>query len=72
MESERGGVFFDLAYAKRRAESIHVAHAILTRAAELHPNDGKVQFNLACYETQMGNLDRVKHSSAFFSILAVK
>lgn len=28
--------------------------------AELHPNDGKVQFNLACYEAQMGNLDRAK------------
>jgi hypothetical protein len=33
------GFFVELAYAVRRAESIHEAHAILTRAAGLHPND---------------------------------
>jgi hypothetical protein len=33
------GFFVDLAYATRRAESIQAAHAILTRAAGLHPND---------------------------------
>ena len=32
------GFFVELAYATRRAESIHAAHAILTRAAGLHPN----------------------------------
>jgi len=52
--------FVDLAYAKRRAESLDVAHAVLTRAAELHPNDGTIQFNLACYESQLGNIDRAK------------
>ena len=31
------GFAIDWAYATRRAESIHSAHAILTRAAELHP-----------------------------------
>ena len=31
MESERAGLFVELAYATRRAESIHEAHAILTR-----------------------------------------
>ena len=25
-----------------------------------HPTDGTVQFNLACCEAQMGNLDRAK------------
>ncbi len=44
------GYFVELAYATRRAESIHAAHAILTQAAGLHPNDGMIQFNLACYE----------------------
>lgn len=43
--------------ATRRGESIHAAHAILTRAADLHPADPTVQFNLACYEAQMGSLD---------------
>lgn len=54
------GYFVDLAYATRRAESIHMAHAILTQAAELHPKDKMIQFNLACYESQLGNIDRAK------------
>ena len=54
------GFFVELAYATRRAESIHAAHAILTRAAGLHPTDPTIQFNLACYEAQMGSLDRAK------------
>lgn len=37
------GFFVELAYATSRAESIHAAHAILTRAAGLHPNDGKIR-----------------------------
>ena len=48
--------FIDWADAAMRGESIRQAHAILTRAACLHPNDGTIQFNLACYEGQMGNL----------------
>jgi tetratricopeptide (TPR) repeat protein len=54
------GFSFELAYATRRAESIYAAHAILTRAAGLHPNDGTIQFNLACYEAQLGNIDRAR------------
>jgi tetratricopeptide (TPR) repeat protein len=38
----------------------HAAHAILTRAASLYPTDPTIQFNLACYEAQMGNLDRAE------------
>jgi len=52
--------FIDWAYATRRAESIHLAHAILSKGAELHPENGAIQFNLACYESQLGNLDRAK------------
>ena len=33
---------------------------ILTRAADLHRDDGAIQFNLACSEAQMGNLDRAR------------
>ena len=54
------GFFIEFAYATRRAESIHAAHAILTRAAGLHPTNPTIQFNLACYEAQMGSLDRAK------------
>ncbi len=52
--------FVDWAYATRRAESMHSAHAILSRAAELHPEHGMIQFNLACYDAQLGNIDRAK------------
>ena len=54
------GYFIDWAYATRRAESIQLAHAILARGVELHPEDGLIQFNLACYEAQMGSIDRAK------------
>ena len=57
---EKAAHFIAWAYATRRAESIHLAHAILTRAAELHPDDGSIQFNLACYEAQIGSIDRAK------------
>jgi hypothetical protein len=39
---------------------MHLAHAILSRGAELHPDHGTIQYNLACYESQLGNLDRTK------------
>jgi tetratricopeptide (TPR) repeat protein len=52
--------FVDWAYAARRAESIHIGHAILKQAAELHPAYALIQFNLACYEAQLGNIDRAK------------
>ena len=48
--------FINWAYSAMRGGSIRQAHTILTRAAGLHPNDGTIQFNLACYEVQMGNL----------------
>ncbi len=54
------GYFLHLAYASRRAASLHVAHAILMNAAELHPGNGLIQFNLACYESQLANLDQAK------------
>ena len=57
---EMPGNFIDWAYATRRRESINAAHAILTRAASLHPTEPTIQFNLACHEAQMGNLDRAK------------
>jgi tetratricopeptide (TPR) repeat protein len=52
--------FIDWAYAIRRAESIHAAHAILKRGEDLHPADAKIQFNLACYEMQLGNVLKAK------------
>lgn len=58
--SKEPSLLIELAYATRRTESIYAAHAILTRAASLHPTSAAVQFNLACYETQMGRLESAK------------
>ena len=54
------GFFVNLAYATRRAESIEPAREILIRAATLHPADGTIQYNLACYEAQTGRVDAAK------------
>lgn len=76
---EEPGNFIDWAYAARRRESIHQAHAILTRAAGLHPTDATIQFNLACCESQLGNLDPAKtylkraiEIEARFSLMALE
>ena len=58
--SKEPSLLVELAYATRRTESLHAAHAILTRAASLHPTDATVQFNVACYEAQMGRLELAK------------
>jgi tetratricopeptide (TPR) repeat protein len=57
---EAPGHFVDLAYATRRAQSLQAAYPILTRAAELHPDDALIRFNLACYEAQLGDLVAAK------------
>jgi len=71
--------FVDWADAICRTESIHAAQAILTRAASLHPTDPTIQFNLACYEAQIGSLDRAKthlkratETDAKFRLMALK
>jgi tetratricopeptide (TPR) repeat protein len=49
-----------LAFATRYARSIAAARAILFQAAKLHPRNAMIQFNLACYEAQLGNLPAAK------------
>jgi tetratricopeptide (TPR) repeat protein len=48
------------AYATRRAESIEAAKAILTEAAQRHPDVALIHYNLACYECQMGDFGTAK------------
>ena len=48
------------AYATRRAKTIEAAKVILLEAAELHPKNAQIQFNLACYECQLGRLKEAK------------
>lgn len=50
--------WIQLAYAKRRAEGVEVAHHILTDAAMRFPKVATIPFNLACYECQLGRLDQ--------------
>jgi tetratricopeptide (TPR) repeat protein len=54
------GFFVGLAYATRRAKSVSAAHEILLRGEKLHPKEGAIQFNLACYEAQLGNIEKAK------------
>jgi len=48
------------AYATRRAESIEKARKILLNALVSHPEEPTIHYNLACYESQLGNLSAAK------------
>jgi predicted Zn-dependent protease len=58
------GWFINLAYATRRAESLENAHTILLRAEKIHPQNGNIQFNIACYQAQLGNIESAKQHLA--------
>ncbi len=49
-----------LAYATRRAQSLEAGLAILTDAADRFPKEPIIRYNLACYEAQLGRLDRAR------------
>jgi tetratricopeptide (TPR) repeat protein len=49
-----------LAYATRRAVSIERAKDILLAALPRFPDEGIIQFNLACYYCQLGDLQTAK------------
>ena len=49
------------AYAARRADSIPEAQKILLAAIPHHPTNGTIQFNLACYACQLGDLTDARH-----------
>ena len=48
------------AYATRRAVDIGTAREILLEAVSLHPTEGMIHFNLACYAAQLGQLDEAR------------
>lgn len=52
--------WLSLAYATRRMNSIPAAKTILKRALLVHPGNAYVFYNLACYECQLGNIERSK------------
>lgn len=48
------------AYALRREKSIHEARGILLQAAELHPGEPMIFYNLACYASVLGELEEAR------------
>ncbi len=52
--------WISLAYATRRTESIDAARSILIQALKSHPEEPMINYNLACYECQLGNLPAAK------------
>ncbi len=48
------------AYAARRAATVKAAEKILQEAAERHPQDATIQFNLGCYACLLGDLGAAK------------
>ena len=48
------------AYATRRAATVKAAQKILLEAAERHPQDATIQFNLGCYACQLDDLAEAK------------
>jgi tetratricopeptide (TPR) repeat protein len=48
------------AFATRRAESVEAARRILQVAFTNHSNSANIQYNLACYECKLGDLERAK------------
>ena len=49
----------DKAFSLRRANDggVEKAEPVLLEAAKLFPDDGMIQYNLACYCAQLGELD---------------
>jgi len=50
------GHWIQRAYAVRRARGLEEAKEILLAAADRHPEEAIIRFNLACYEAQLGRL----------------
>jgi Tfp pilus assembly protein PilF len=50
-----------LAYATRRAESIQAAKEILLNAEPRFPKEAVIEYNLACYFCQTGDLQNAKN-----------
>lgn len=48
------------AYATRRAESIDMARLILINALDQHPLEPLIHYNLACYDSQLGDIPSAK------------
>lgn len=59
-DGENPNWIVSLAAATRRAENIEAAKRILLEAVEQHPNHALMHYNLACYESVLGELEVAK------------
>lgn len=57
---EDPSTWIQLAYATRRAADLPAAESILLKAIKQFPGNAMIQYNLACYECQLGRLDRAQ------------
>jgi tetratricopeptide (TPR) repeat protein len=60
LEPEEPGWLVALAYAMRRSRGLVFAQDVLLQAGEKFPNCATIQFNLACYAAQLGQLDEAR------------
>jgi Flp pilus assembly protein TadD len=60
VEPEEAGRWVNLAYVRRRTESVERAEAILIRGRDLHHDNALIEFNLACYASVTGRFEEAK------------
>ena len=62
MAPDRAQGWLDKAFSLRRANDggVEKAKTVLLEAAKLFPDDSMIQYNLACYCSQLGQLDAAK------------
>lgn len=60
LEPDQPAGWIAWAYATRRTESLHAAEQILLAAAERHPGEATIHFNLGCYACQRGDLAQAR------------
>jgi Flp pilus assembly protein TadD len=49
-----------LASTTRRLRSVEAAKSILVKAISLHPRDPAIEYNLGCYEAELGNISQAE------------
>ena len=54
------GWWISWAYALRREKSVPEAREVLLQAAQLHPGELMIFYNLACYASVLGELDEAR------------
>lgn len=60
LQPDEAGWWIALAYTTRRARTIESAQRILLRAEKRFPTEPTIQFNLACYAAQLGDLTEAR------------